>query len=153
RRISDRTAVSQFLASCRPQWQSKPQLVRLNNVVHVAAFAPVGAGKSSGLVLPWLLTNPDSCVIVDFKGELAEKSAEARRRLGHKVVLLDPFGALSQREDQPLYHWPKDTFNPMDWIDGQREQMIDECRDLAESLVLRTGEEKDPHWNDRAEQN
>jgi type IV secretion system protein VirD4 len=28
---------------------------------------------------------------------------------------------------------------------------IDECRDLANALVIRTGEEKDPHWVDSAE--
>src|SRR5262249_5280462 len=28
---------------------------------------------------------------------------------------------------------------------------IDDCRDLAEALVVRTGQEKDPHWTDAAE--
>ena len=28
---------------------------------------------------------------------------------------------------------------------------MDDCRDLAEALVIRTGQEKDPHWADSAE--
>ena len=27
--------------------------------------------------------------------------------------------------------------------------VIDEIRDLAESQVIRTGQEREPHWNDR----
>src|SRR6185437_12001049 len=44
-----------------------------------------------------------------------------------------------------------DTFNPLDFINKDSPQALDECRDLAETLVIRTGEEKDPHWNDSAE--
>ena len=44
-----------------------------------------------------------------------------------------------------------DTFNPLDFIDKDSPQALDECRDLAEAMVVRTGQEKDPHWNDSAE--
>ena len=44
-----------------------------------------------------------------------------------------------------------DTFNPLDFIDKDSPTAIDECRDLAEALVIRTGQEKDPHWVDSAE--
>ena len=43
------------------------------------------------------------------------------------------------------------TFNPLDFIDKDSPTAIDECRDLAEALVIRTGQEKDPHWVDSAE--
>jgi type IV secretion system protein VirD4 len=46
---------------------------------------------------------------------------------------------------------PSDTLNPLDFIDRESLMAIDECRDLAESLVERTGQEKDPHWADMAE--
>ena len=102
--------------------------------------------KGVSCVLPWLLqrTNTDSAVVVDFKGENYRITADARRRMGHRVVRLDPFGVCGGGSD---------SFNPLDHIDGQSEQMFDECRDLAEALVVRTGHEKDPHWNDKAEQN
>ena len=44
-----------------------------------------------------------------------------------------------------------DTYNLLDFIDKDSPQALDECRDVAESLVIRTGEEKNPHWNDSAE--
>jgi type IV secretion system protein VirD4 len=39
----------------------------------------------------------------------------------------------------------------LDFISKDSPTAIDECRDLAEALVLRTGQEKDPHWVDSAE--
>jgi type IV secretion system protein VirD4 len=142
--LSDRTAVVRFLEACQPAWKRTKHLVRLTNAVHTAVFAPTGVGKGVSCVVPWLLTNPDSAVVVDFKGELFKLTADARRRMGHRVPRLDPFGVRGPGSD---------THNPMQYIDGQSESMIDDCRGLAESLVIRTGQEKDPHWNDRAEQN
>jgi type IV secretion system protein VirD4 len=43
------------------------------------------------------------------------------------------------------------TFNPLDFIDGRDAESLDDCRDIAEALVVRTGAEKDPHWCDKAE--
>jgi type IV secretion system protein VirD4 len=56
-------------------------------------------------------------------------------------VYLDPFGLESAKSD---------CFNPFDYIDRDSETSIDDCRDLAESLVIR-GQEKEQHWNDGAE--
>ena len=56
--------------------------------------------------------------------------------------MLDPFKLVTQTPD---------TFNPLDFIDKDSPTAIDECRDLAEALVIRTGQEKDPHWADSAE--
>ncbi len=130
-------------------WRKRKQgrLVRLpETAVHSMIVAPVGAGKSTGLVVPFLLTCEDSCVVVDFKGELASITAERRRRMGHKIAILDPFsvvgGKLKRRSD---------TFNPFDFI-PPNEQALDECRDLAEALVIRgIGTNESPHWPDSAE--
>jgi type IV secretion system protein VirD4 len=81
-------------------------------------------------------------VVVDFKGENYLETAADRRRMGHKVVLLDPYRIVTSEPD---------TFNPLQFIDRESPTAIDECRDLAEALVVRTGQEKDPHWNDAAE--
>jgi type IV secretion system protein VirD4 len=81
-------------------------------------------------------------VVVDFKGENYLLTADARRAMGHKVVVLDPFRVVTQTPD---------TFNPLDQIEAGNPLAIDDCRSLAEALVIRTGEEKDPHWSDSAE--
>lgn len=139
-RFSARNACQKFLLA----FQRKPpkHLVRLTNAVHTAIFAPTGVGKGVSCVLPFLLTCPDSCVVVDFKGENARLTAAARRRMGHKVVVLDPFKIVTPEPD---------TFNALQFIDKESPTAIDECRDLAEALVIRTGQEKEPFWNDSAE--
>lgn len=44
-----------------------------------------------------------------------------------------------------------DTLNPLDFIEKDSPDAIDDCRNIAEQLVIKTGEEKDPHWNEAAE--
>ncbi len=127
--------------ACRRFFNFQP-IVRLTNAVHVSVFGPTGAGKGVSLVVPQLKTCPDSMVVVDFKGELARLTARARRAMGHRVVLLDPYHGVTREPD---------TFNPFDYIDTDSPTAMDDCRDIAESLVHRTGQEKEPHWADSAE--
>ncbi|MGH7169982.1 MAG: type IV secretory system conjugative DNA transfer family protein [Gemmataceae bacterium] len=139
-RLSARVACERFLQSCN---KKQPEnLVRLTQAVHTAVFAPTGVGKGVSCVIPFLLTCPDSCIVVDFKGENFRLTAQARRKMGHRVVVLDPFKIATSSPD---------TFNPLEFIDRDSPTAIDDCRDLAEALVVRTGQEKDPHWNDAAE--
>jgi type IV secretion system protein VirD4 len=140
RGLSAWQAVTRYLKSC--QRKAPRHLVRLNTAVHTCVFAPTGVGKGVSCVIPHLLTNTDSCVVIDFKGELAKITAAARRRMGQKVVVLDPYRVVT---DNP------DTFNFFDSIDPESALAIDDCRDGAESLVVRTGQEKEPFWNDAAE--
>ncbi len=139
-RIGSQAACEGFLAGfCGKR---KQPLVTLSKAVHTAVFAPTGVGKGVSCVIPYLLTCPDSMVVVDFKGENARITARARRAMGHRIVLLDAFRVVTQSPD---------TFNPLEFIDKDSANAIDECRDLAEALVLRTGQEKEPHWLDSAE--
>lgn len=94
-------------------------------------------------MIPALLTDPRSTVVIDPKGENARLTAQHRReKFGHKVVILDPFRSCGPTPD---------TLNPMDAIDPDSPLALDEARALAEALVVRTGEEKEPHWADSAE--
>jgi type IV secretion system protein VirD4 len=89
------------------------------------------------------LETNESAVVLDFKGENAAITARHRERVfGHRVVLLDPFRVVTKEPD---------CFNPLDLISKDSEFAIDDCRDLAEQLVVKTGEEKDPHWNEAAQ--
>lgn len=140
-RLPSRLACRQFLWAFQSP-NSRP-LARLTNAVHVAVFGPSGAGKGVSFVIPFLLSCPnESMVVVDFKGELYEKTAQARRKMGHRVVILDPFKIKTRGPD---------TFNPLACIDKDSEHALDDCRDLAEALVLRHADEKEPHWADSAE--
>lgn len=139
-RLPPRDACRKFLAAL---YQKHPrQLVRLVNAVHTAVFAPTGAGKGVSCVVPYLLTCPDSMVVVDFKGENYLLTKDIRRKMGHRIVILDPYKITTQSPD---------AFNPLEFIDRDARTALDDCRDLAEMLVVRTGEEKEPHWADSAE--
>ncbi|MGC8641896.1 MAG: type IV secretory system conjugative DNA transfer family protein, partial [Isosphaeraceae bacterium] len=140
RGLSSWQAVTRYLESC--QRKATRHLVRLNTAAHVWMFASAGIGKGVSCVIPHLLTCMWSCVVIDFKGELAKLTAAARRRMGHKVVILDPYHVVT---DNP------DTYNVFDFIDSDSDLAIDDCRDVAESLVVRTGQEKEPFWLDAAE--
>jgi type IV secretion system protein VirD4 len=123
--------------------RSRGEVVRLSRSVHTAVFGPTGAGKGASFIVPWLLETNESAVILDYKAENAKFSAKHRETVfGHQIVLLDPFCAFTQNPD---------CFNPVDEIVADSPNAIDDCRDLAEQLVVRTGDEKEPHWNDSAE--
>jgi len=140
RRVPAALACQRFLGACQ-RTPPKP-LVNLSRAVHTAVFAPTGVGKGVSCVVPFLLSCRDSCVVVDFKGENYKLTADARRRMGHKVIVLDPFRLVTGEPD---------SFNPLSHIDRDARTALDDCRDLAEALVLRTGQEKEPHWDDSAE--
>jgi type IV secretion system protein VirD4 len=137
-RVDSLTACRRFLSVFE-----KPGLnmVRLN-AVHTAVFANTGAGKGVSLVIPFLQTCTESCIVVDFKGELARLTAGHRRAMGHDVRIVDPYMMVTNAPDQ---------LNPLDSVDKESPLALDDCRDLANAMVIRSGEEKDPHWVDSAE--
>jgi type IV secretion system protein VirD4 len=118
-------------------------VVRLSRAVHTAVFAPTGAGKGVSCVIPFLLECRASVVCLDYKGENYRITANHRKeKFGHKIVVLDPFKVVTQTPD---------TFNALDFIDETSPVAIDEVRDLAAAMVVRTGREPEAHWNDSAE--
>jgi len=88
-RLKAKDACRRFFSAL--QRRQPAPLVRLPQAITSVCFAPPGAGKSTGLVIPFLLTCEESCVVIDFSGELALATAEARRRMGHEIVILDPY--------------------------------------------------------------
>lgn len=145
RALFDRNLSAEF--ACRTYWSKGRQLnhplVRLPQVIHTAVFSPSGGGKGTSLVIPFLQTCLESCVVIDFKGENALLTAKLREReFGHRVVLLDPYRVVT---DHP------DTLNPLDTIDRKNPLALDRSNDLAKALVVREEGERDPHWNDSAE--
>jgi type IV secretory pathway TraG/TraD family ATPase VirD4 len=57
---------------------------------HVLVFAPTRSGKGAGVVIPTLLTWPDSALIHDLKGENWAVTAGWRKRMGHACLKFDP---------------------------------------------------------------
>lgn len=137
----DGLAVSSFIAA--KSGARCTELIRLKNVIHGMVVAPAGAGKTVSVLAPNLLSYLGSCVVVDPKGELFGISASWRKQQGHKIILIDPFNVA--RTGQGL------CFNPMALIDPNAIDFIDQCRDLANMLIVRTGKELQPYFDDMAE--
>jgi type IV secretion system protein VirD4 len=138
--IPPEEACERFLGSLRRDAPLHP--VHLTKAIHTICCAPVGVGKSTAVAIPFLLTCPESCVVVDFKGELAAITSARRRQMGHRVAILDPFKVFSENPDK---------LNILDFIDKDSPLAIDDCRDAANALVVKTGREDTPHWDDSAQ--
>lgn len=139
-RTSSQHACDEFLRLLqKPRWET----VRLPQGIHTSVFAPSGVGKGVSCVIPFLLECRESCVVIDFKGENARLTAEHRRTvLGHQIVLLDPYHVVTVNSD---------CFNPLEAMTASNANAIDDCNDLGKALVVRSPDEKEPHWNDSAE--
>ncbi len=144
-RISSQAACLSFLAAFYGRrWRTEP-MIRLRKHVHIATYAPAGAGKGVGVLVPNLLTYPGNCVVTDPKGELYELTAKRRKAFGHRIIRLDPFGVCGPNAP------PSDTLNPLDTIDPAAIDFVDACGELASMMIVRRADAKDPHWDDSAE--
>lgn len=141
-RIRSDLAVRLFLAAFISPALAANRLLHINDFVHVAAFAASGRGKGVSIIIPNLLTYPDACVVTDPKGENYAITAEARKRMGHKVFRLNPFN---------LGNFGSDSWNPLDCLQPDSPELADQCLDVANMLIERSGTEPDPHWNSSAE--
>lgn len=121
-----------------------PKLVGIEDNRHVLTVAGSRAGKSVTLINN-LLFYRGSILALDTKSELANITAARRAALGQKVHVLDPFGISSPR----IGHLRK-SYNPMAAIKLGSPTIIEDAGMIADALVVRTGAEKDPHWDESA---
>ncbi len=100
---------------------------------HVLCFAPTRSGKGVGLVIPSLLTWPDSAIVHDIKGENWQLTAGFRARHG-RVLLFDPTNAESA------------AYNPL--LEVRRGQWeVRDVQNVADVLVDPEGSlERRNHW-------
>ncbi len=96
-------------------------------------------GGKSGVIIPSLLSWVGGAVINDPKGENYAVTADYRRTvLKQTVIGLAPFDPASTYR-----------FNPLDLVDINDAEAIDDVTDFAEALIIRsTG--KDGFWDDSA---
>lgn len=114
------------------------RFVRVHDYVHLAAVSRAGGGKGIGIVEPVLKSYTESMFILDPKGELAKKCAGVRSKMGHTIIKLEPMDPEAA------------GFNPLLFID-EGPDFIDQCRDLANMLIVRQGTEHEPFFNDASE--
>jgi type IV secretion system protein VirD4 len=112
---------------------------------HIMTFAPTGAGKGVGAVIPALLTWPGPVIVIDPKGENYAVTARHRRERGQQVICLDPFDSIQDGGDDA-------AFNPLDLIDPASPNVADDAMMLAEALSYQTLMDDDPFWHVRGKQ-
>jgi len=118
--------------------------IRVKDAVHVGVYASTGAGKGVSVLIPILLSDKRSVVVLDPQGSLYAAAATHRQqKFGHRIVRLDSSGICGEGGD---------AVNPIDFLDPKSPGLFDGCKELASLLVVRKGTETDPHWDDRAEQ-
>ena len=100
---------------------------------HVLCYAPTRSGKGVGLVVPSLLTWPESAIVHDIKGENWTLTAGFRSQHG-RVLLFDPTNAASA------------AYNPLLEVRrGERE--VRDVQNVADVLVDPEGSlERRNHW-------
>ena len=90
----------------------KGRYLRHDGPEHVMCFAPTRSGKGVGLVIPTLLSWPQSAVIHDIKGENWQLTAGWRARFSH-CLLFNPTDPASARYN-PLLEVRKGRFEVRD---------------------------------------
>ena len=120
------------------------KLVGIDDNRHILTVAGSRAGKSVTLINN-LLFYRGSVMATDPKAELANITAARRAALGQKVHVLDPFDNTSPG----IAHLRK-SYNPLAVLKPDSPTIIEDAGLIADALVVRTGNEKDPHWDESA---
>jgi len=112
------------------------RLLTFGGAEHVMLYAPTRTGKGVGVVIPNLLTWPDSVVVLDVKRENWQASAGFRAAHGQEVILFDPLDAEGRTA----------RFNPLGHIDrADPIAVLDELQKLA-VMLFPLPPNADPFW-------
>lgn len=120
--------------------------LRFTGQQFVLLAAPARSGKGVGIVVPNLLSYPDSVVVLDIKQENFNLTAGYRRAHGHDVYLFNPFaGDGRTHRYNPLSAIPDGVFRVGDIlaigyalypVGGHDDFWKDQARNLFLGLVL-----------------
>lgn len=118
---------------------------------HVLVCCGSRSGKGTSTIMPQHMLWEGPLVSIDPSGENATVTAARRGEgndvcigMGQKVYVLDPMGVASV-EDQY-----RAKFNPLDALDPAEPKFLEKASALADGMVVRSAEEKEPFWTDKA---
>jgi type IV secretory pathway TraG/TraD family ATPase VirD4 len=118
---------------------------------HSLWFGATRSGKGVSGIIPTLLTTVSSAVCIDPKGELAWITAERRRAMGQRVVILDPWNEVNNRYGSQVGVTEETTrFNPLSAIDPTSKDFNDDVTAIADALVVVDPNEAASHWTNSA---
>ena len=102
---------------------------------HVLLSAPTRSGKGVSVVIPNLLTWPESCVVLDIKRENWDITSGYRRKYGQRCYLFNP-GASDGRTHR---------YNPLGYISEDPDKRIDDIQKIA-NMIFPDVQGTDPIW-------
>ena len=109
--------------------------LRHNGPEHILVFAPTRSGKGVGLVIPTLLSWPDSVLCLDIKGENWACTAGWRRKhAGSLCFKFEPSAPGSVK------------FNPLAEIRLGTEREVSDVQNIATMIVDPDGKGLNDHW-------
>jgi len=118
---------------------------------HTFTIGATRSGKFVSLLAPALMTYCGGVVVIDPKAESAWASADRRRAMGQRVVILDPWEEVNRRYgDLVGVKEAVSKFNPLAHLDPRHPDFGDEVASLADALVITQGNESQPHFPDSA---
>ena len=116
---------------------------------HALTFGATRSGKGVSAIIPALLTYQGSCLVIDPKGENAWVTAERRRQIGNRVVILDPWGEVNRRYAGGKQVEAVTRFNPLSALRADDPDFADDVGAIADALIVSTGD-TDSHWTNSA---
>lgn len=125
----------------------KRSTLRYTGARHLLTVAPTRSGKGVSSIIPNLLLHEGSALVIDPKGENALITA-ARRGAGglsQTVILLDPWDVASFK-----LRLKQSRFNPLDWINSDDPDAVENAFLLADALVIKEGNGESAFWDEEA---
>ena len=114
--------------------------LRHNGPEHILCFAPTRSGKGVGLILPTLLSWPDSSVVLDIKGENHALTSGWLASQGNRVLRFDPA--------DPSHTSAR--FNPLEEIRLDTERGIADVQQIVSMVLDPDGKGLGDYWNKAA---
>lgn len=119
-----------------------------NDKGHILTVAGTRGGKGTNLIIPNLLGASNyqgSWVVIDPKGENAAITARYQREQGQNVIILNPWGLLSEQLGEAQ------SYNPLDILaDTSNINLVDDAQMIAEMIVPMVKGDKDNFFTDNA---
>lgn len=124
--------------SAQPPSQ-RGELITHSSEGNLVTIGKTGSGKGRSALIPNLATYRGSTIVLDLKGELYRTTSRARREMGQRVFLLDPFNQISTDPDR---------LNVFDLLTLTGNEETDtESQSLAHIFGRDDSTAKDPFWD------
>ena len=121
---------------------------------HIITIAPTRSGKGVGSIIPNLLNFRNPAVVSDPKGENYVLTSQYRRTvLGHHIWCFDPYLEVARRSGRfATLARIKRLYNCLGTInEAMAGDLMAEAARIAEAIVIRPKDEKDPFFNTAAQ--